>query len=74
MGNHIFYHLIKVDSPLQIHIIWLKLAAVRLDEQGNETSDSSGAFDKLWKVRIMFMFFVFDLWYLLLTILSLIST
>ncbi|RWW19541.1 hypothetical protein BHE74_00015290, partial [Ensete ventricosum] len=35
-----------------------KLAAVTMDEQGNETFDTSGALDKLRKVRVIFMFFV----------------
>jgi hypothetical protein len=31
-----------------------KLAAVTMDEQGNETFDASGALDKLQKVRLFF--------------------
>lgn len=40
--------------PFSSGITLAKLAAVTMDEQGNETFDTSGALDKLRKVRTVF--------------------
>ncbi len=41
-------------SPFSSGVTLAKLAAVTMDEQGNETFDASGALDKLRKVRLAF--------------------
>lgn len=44
--------------PFSTGITLAKLAAVTMDDQGNETFDTSGALDKLRKVNILFIFFL----------------
>lgn len=44
------YHLSNPGHPFCTGFTLLKLAAVTMDQEGNETFDTSGALDKLRKV------------------------
>lgn len=44
----------NLGHPFSSGVTLAKLAAVTMDEQGNETFDTSGALDKLRKVALSF--------------------
>lgn len=59
--NYLFYFYFfscsNPEHPFCSGITLAKLAAVTMDEQGNETFDTSGALDKLRKVSVLFLTF-----------------